>query len=210
MRQQQKILYETIMSARAGGALKIDAPFLTFGEVLEGVREIVKEIAADYGAVPANTVQTWMKSRLSIQADRPTRNRLYSGLDLIRIASVYYLVHVAKVDFGLAIHMVDFGMDELDRDSRHFAPDVSPLQEFHPAGYIIARPAQTAGEWTIASADDADLLHKHLMRGACATVFNFALVVWFASGIALDRWDAKAAWLMDAMEREIAKRKGKR
>jgi len=200
-----------MLGARAeGGALKIDAPFLTFTEVLECVREIVKNIAADYGEIPANTVQTWMKSRLSIQAERPTRNRLYSGMDLIRIASVYYLVHVTKVDMGLAIHMADFGMAELARDSRRFAPDVSPLKEFHAGGYVIARPADRTGEWIIACADDATPMRKLLMIAGCSTVFNFALVVEFTSVILLDKWDSKTKWLMGVMEREIAKKKGNR
>jgi hypothetical protein len=215
MRQQQKILYDTIVGARSGdGALLMDAPFLTFGEVLECVREIVKVLAADYGEIPANTLQTWLKARLSIQADRPTRNRLYSGMDLVRIASVYYLAHVTKVDIGLAIHMADFGMTELARDSRRFAPEA--FREFHPAGCIIARPAHMPGEWTIGFAGDPDdpkdptLLHKHLMIAGCSTVFNFALVVGLTAPILNDKWNAKATWLRSVIEREIAKRKGNR
>ena len=211
MRQQQQTLVNTMLGARAeGGALKIDAPFLTFTEVLECTRDIVKFFSGDPGAIPANTIQTWMKSRISVQAERPTRNRLYSGMDLIRIASVYYLAHVTKADIGLAVHMVDFGMAELARDSRRFVPDVNPLREFHPGGYIIAKPALTPGEWMIACADDAASLHKHLMVAGCSTVFNFALVVGLASTILGDKWQAKAAWLMGVVEREIAKKKGNR
>jgi len=210
VRQQKWILYETIIGARVKGALRIDAPFLTFADVLQCTREIVTPISGDHGAISPNTVQGWMKSRIEVQAGRPTRNRLYSGLDLIRIASLYYLSRTSAVDIKIAVAMVDHAVGELTRDAERFIA-VDDLLEFRPGDYIVARPDKTPRKFTVAvGIPDANYFHKLLSVQGYAAVFNFGLLVRFALPILEMKWDEKARWLLGEIDRQIAKKERKR
>ena len=99
MRDQQRALVDTILGAKDGGALKIDGRFLTFGELLDCVREISRCLGGNPEALSPHTVQGWFNAGVVTEhnKERDTRNRLYCGFDLIRIASVFYLTHTSHV-----------------------------------------------------------------------------------------------------------------
>ncbi len=210
MRDQKRILYDTIIGAHAEGALKIDAPFLTFADVMECIREIARLLDGNAENLAANTLQTWLKSRVTIQEDRATRNRLFSGLDLIHISSVAYLAHVAGVPITLATEMAAAAMDELIAHPESYGK-AGDAMAFAPGNYVIATPARDReGYWDVLSPTNADEFRLRIMRAGAMYVFHFALLVGFAFPILGEKWRAKANWLKGVIEREIAKKKGNR
>lgn len=200
---------DTILGAKDGGALKLDAPFLTFGELLECLREVSKCLGGDPAALSPHTVQGWFKAGVvtEYKPKRVTRNRLYCGFDLIRIASVFYLTHTSHVLTETAGLMADMAVKELDSHFEQLG-QIAPEMEFTPSNFIVAVTEE--GGWKIFCTEDRRFLEVQLMCRGLGLVFNHSLLIGFAYPVLGDKWKEKALWLKGVIEREIAKRSPKK
>ena len=209
MRDQQRVLMDTILGAKAGRSLKIDAPFLTFRDLLDCVREVAKHLGGDPEALSPHTVQGWFKAGAVTEYNkkRITRNRLYCGIDLIRVASVFYLTHTSHVHVKTAGVIADAAVKEI---KSHFEQlgQLKPEAGFVPSSFIVA--VTRKGRWKIFCTEDRKFLDIHLMCSGLSLVFNHNLLIGLAYPILGNKWKEKALWLRGVIEREIAKKTAKK
>jgi hypothetical protein len=208
MRDQQRLLRD-ILGAKDGGALKIDAPFLTFAELLGCVREISKHLYGGSDEISPHTVQGWFKAGIVTEhnKNRTTRNRLYCGLDLIRVASVVYLTQTSHLSAKTAGVIADVAVTEVDTHFQRVAL-TEPNLEIVPADYIVA--VTKDGGWKIFCTDDLKFFNAHLKISGLCILFNYNLLAAFSIPILNDKWIEKATWFEGLIEREIAKKAPKK
>jgi hypothetical protein len=209
MRDQQRALLDTILGAKEGGALKLDAPFLTFAELLDCVREIAEHLYGGPDELSPHTVQGWFKAGIITEynKNRATRNRVYCGYDLIRVASVVYLTHTAHLSAKTAGAIADVAVTEVDTHFQRVALS-DPSPEINPADYVVA--VTEKGGWKIFCTEDPNFFNTHVKVSGLCILFNYNLLASFAFPILHGKWIEKATWLEGVIEREIAKKTPKK
>lgn len=210
MRDQQRILFDTILGARnSTGALKMEAAFLTFADLLDCVRQIAANLGGNPEALNPHTVQGWFKTGIVKEhnTNRTTRNRLYCGIDLIRVASVFYLTHTAHVYVETAGHIADVAVREILERLETCHPSMDPNADLNPADFIVA--VTNEGQWKIFRPDDRKSLDMSMRIAGLSVLFNFVLLIAYAIPVLQEKWKEKAEWLKGLIERALSKKTAK-
>jgi len=200
MRPQQ----QAILEAMSKGALKLDSPFLTHGDLLECASEVSQHLGGDPSRMSRSTVQAWVKGGVIRESnpDREIRNRLYSGLDLIRLATIFHISHV-----GISVHAASRFADAIEKELRtnfeQFDSELKLSPEIRPGEYLLASTME--GEWHLRKPDSVEVMNRSIQISGLTLVFNFNLLCRFSFAILGKKWKEKATALKDKMEAYLAK-----
>jgi hypothetical protein len=200
MRPQQK----AILEAMSGGTLRLDAPFLTSADLMDCAATVSKFLGGDPAKMNRNTVQSWLKAGYLRESnpEREIRNRLYSGLDLIRLAAIFHVTHV-----GISIHaatgIADAIYTELSEDFDQFAKALDSTTNINPSDYLLA--ATRDGSWRVQKPQTQEALNAVMKTSGLVMVFNFNLLVQFSFAALGEKWREKAGALKEKMDAYLAK-----
>jgi hypothetical protein len=200
MRPQQK----AILEAMSGGSLLLEAPFLTSADLMDCAATVSKYLGGDPARMNRNTVQSWLKAGYLSESNpkREIRNRLYSGLDLIRLATIFHVTHVG-ISIRAATAMADAVRTEIVEDFGQFAAEMDSTTTIRPGDFLLASTRD--GGWQIEKPCTQDVLNGMLKISGLVMVFNFNLLVQFSVAALGEKWKEKAGALKEKMEAYLAK-----
>ncbi len=195
------------------------AEFLTFEDLLECARKTANEMGARNATFNKNSVQTWLRSGVlgdSSKPSRVTRNRLYSTVDVIRLAAIMALVHLGLRALDAAniakeiVHAV--GTDWLNR-----AELLEAIPELDARDLIYVVPGEKEGVvaiYGVSPESTKEFANKefllNLYRFGVATVVDARFLVHVATAITVEKHKAKLLQWRDRLKAELAKAQKKK
>jgi DNA-binding transcriptional MerR regulator len=194
MRSQQKAIFAALLKAKEGSALKIDAPFLTFGDLLECAGKVSSILGGDAGKLNRHTVQAWLKQGLLSEGARSDRNRLFRGLDVIRLATIFQLSLLglpAKAAAAFADQVFAHFEEHFAR--RWGAIPITPGFEVEDCVWGVAEK----DGWTVYRGGTLDQFHRVLLGKGASAILNARVLVSFAIATVGEKWQQKAESLRD-------------
>jgi DNA-binding transcriptional MerR regulator len=186
VRPQQQAIIDALLAATKDNALELAAEFLTLEHLIAAANETNRHLHLNL-PLTRNTVQFWVKEGLlPAKADRQTRNRLYSCLDLIRLVVISQL----SGHFGLKLKAAAPFADAAVRtfwDEQWFLRfrDAGIPKNFSASDLIWAKGVEDGMDLYEPNADATDQqalleLQNTLHLGCVVVVLNLRMIAAFS------------------------------
>ena len=189
MRSQQRAIFDALVGVAEGGTFRMDVPFLPFGDALDCVAEVTKHLMGKRVRLNRNTAQAWLRAGLLPEPARTERNRLFSGVDVIPLATMFFLTQ-AGVPRKLSIAFTGQVMDQFKEHIGEHWKGLQPGEPFDPEDLVYAW--REGGRWGIMRGGSIEQLHGVLRLGFPTVVLPAKFLVFFVTAVVTAKWEEKA------------------
>jgi hypothetical protein len=207
MRPQHRYVLDALLAARKGGSLDLDARFLTLEDLLDCIRRAAELLGFTNRDINRHTVETWIRSGiLGEQTPRPLRNRLYSGVDVVRLLAVWSLTHLGitpKVGKLISDELIE----ALGTQAFHRLVRLEPSLKLDERDLIWVVPGGLDGGLTVrgighkpASDGTPKRLAVSLQSHGAAVLVNASVICSFAVATVGERCDQKVRQWKERLE----------
>ncbi len=204
MKPYTKATLDALLEAKHDGTLSLERAWLTLADLMECTESVLRHCEVYPRPLNRKTIQSWIAGGVLPEAMRVTRNRLYTGGDVFRLA-----VGVVLSEQGLPLvaikEFVRFADEQLqqqiEKDPQPFTRHLDLELPFDPSTYFWVVPDAKGSRAMVI--EDAHLLELELRSRTMVSGVNYVMIANVVFNVVTEFHHEKLSRFLDVVKAEI-------